>query len=173
MLSKKQFYTVIVKQSAKIILSIVIATIIISYSCKKIAGISSFVAESRAANMALEKRSEMNARLENDFKILGNGAERITNAFPPADNILSFMGALENLAQKQSLSQNLSFSDPNGKAIDYTVTLNGNLITLINYMKDFENLPYFSSIYSLEIRSGQFGWLDNSSIAMKARLNVR
>jgi len=91
----------------------------------------------------------------------------------PADNILSFMGALENLAQKQSLSQNLSFSDPNGKAIDYTVTLNGNLITLINYMKDFENLPYFSSIYSLEIRSGQFGWLDNSSIAMKARLNVR
>jgi len=78
MLSKKQFYTVIVKQSAKIILSIVIATIIISYSCKKIAGISSFVAESRAANMALEKRSEMNARLENDFKILGNGAERIT-----------------------------------------------------------------------------------------------
>lgn len=59
-------------------------------------------------------------------------------------------------------------------SIDYNIVLNGNVSILASYLKDFEKLPYFSSVSSITLNATPAkGWSDDSSIFIQAKLYVK
>ena len=150
----------------------VVAAIIVVFSGQQIVKISNSLAEQRATAFILEKRSETITQLKEDFKLVGDADKKIENAFPPADNVLEFVAALETLANQNGVSQGLSFSAPVEGSVDYTIAIGGHIFILINYLKNFEKIPYFSAISSVSLNAPG-GWEGNSTISLKAKVYTR
>lgn len=162
------------KHGIKILSAIVIASVVMSYSAKHISKISASIVERRASSFALEKRSEMTAQLEKDFKKIGDADVKLERAFPSEDTILDFVASMENLGKSSGRTQNLSFTTVYGGAtFDYGISLDGNIETLIDYLKLFEKLPYVTSLSGITLTAPSGGWLENSSISMRASAIMR
>lgn len=174
MLNRKQFFSQILRHGIKTILAIAIAASIMSYSAKRISKISASIVERRASSFALEKRSEMTAQLEKDFKEIGNADAKIEQVFPSEDSIFGFVSAMENLGKETGRKQGLNFATVYGGAtFEYSISLDGNIETLIDYLKKFEKLPYIATISGLDFNGPAGGWLENSSISMRASATMR
>lgn len=162
------------KHGVKIILAIIIAGFVISYSSGHIAKISVSIAERRASSFSLEKRSEMAAQLEKDFTTIGDNDAKIEHAFPSEDTILDFTATMDNLGKASGRKQSLNFTTVyKGETFDYNIGLDGNIETLIDYLKMFEALPYVTTISSIDFVGPAGGWLENSSISVKAMAIMR
>ena len=169
MFSKKQLILKILKIAARAVIAAVVAVIVVIFFSQRISKISFSLAEPRATAFFLGKRRETTAQLGEDFKIVGEADKKMNDAFPPTDNILGFVGALETLALRNSLQQSFSFGTPADSGIDYNIILNGNIFIFINYLKDFERLPFFTAISSVSL-SAPGGWEGNSTISMRAKV---
>ena len=134
-------------------------------------------------SLVLVKRSETIARLKKDLAVIGEADQKIHKAIPRADKLLEFIAALEKLAGKNSLEQSLKFGTPSSLpagvdsrllAVDYNVTLNGNIGSLIGYLNDLEKLPYFAGVTSMNLTAlRQPGWSDESYITIQGKLYAR
>lgn len=174
MLNQKQYFSQIMKHGIKILSAIAIAVIIVSYSSNHISKISASIVERRASSFALEKRSEMASQLEKDFKKIGDADTKIEQAFPSEDTILDFTASMVSLGVASGRKQTLSFSTVYGGALfEYSIGLDGNIETLIAYLNLFEKLPYFTSLSGITFIGPAGGWLENSSISMKASTLMR
>ena len=181
MFNKRQLLIDIAKDLAIMITVIVIASFVVASFSKHIIMIGNALIEKKKLSLVLEKRGELLAGLKHDFAIVGEGDQHIKEAFPPSDDILSFITILDNLASQTAIEQTYSFGVPIpapgvGNAIplltlDYSITAKGNINTFIGYLKGFEKLPYFSGISSVMISgSGDRGWEDNIQATMQARV---
>lgn len=184
MLNKKQLLTAILKHTLKTGGIIIIAIILIVFAGKQIIKIANSLQEKMVLSSVLEKRNETSLKLREDFKLVGEKNKKIEAALPSADNILEFVGILESLAKGRSLNQTVKFNSPAPLAavindlklssIDYSIVLDGNISTLIDYLKDFEKLPYFSGISSITVNATPpEGWGGKSSIFIQAKLYVK
>lgn len=185
MLNKKQIILKITKDGVKALVAVGVAAVVVWFFSREISKISNSMAEKTALTSLMESRNDIILKLKNDLEPIGNKKVKIEQALPPADNILEFIGALESLAAKHSLTQNVKFSSPaplttaageilNFYSIDYNLTLNGNISTLILYLKDFEKLPYFSGANSFTLNAQVPNtWSDNSVISIQAKLYVK
>lgn len=162
----------ILKYSGMAFLAIVVAFIAVSFLKKEIIAINKSVIEQKGLAALLERRSETVSQLKNDHDKVEGLDAKILGAMPPADNILDFVAALESIGTKNSIQQILNFNTPNGQVIDYSITLNGNVFSLIDYLKDFEKLPYLTNISSVNVIS-QGDWMNNSSIYLSAKLHIK
>jgi len=172
MFNKKQLILTIFKISLKAVIATVIAIIIIVFSSQQISKISNSLKEQRTAAFILEKKTETISQLREDFNLVDEADRKISDAFPPADNILGFVTSLENLASQNGLQQTISFGTPADSSIDYNLTLNANIFTLINYLKNFEKLPYFTGISSINLNAPS-GWEGNSTISIRAKVYTK
>lgn len=166
---------IILKNALKAGAAIAVAAFVIIFTGKQIGKISDSLAEQRTATFILEKRSETISRLAKDFETVGNADEKIKNAFPPVDNILDFVAALENLSVQNSIQGTYSFGTPSEAEgfIDYGLNINANIFSLINYLKSFENLPYFTGISGITLGAQSNGWEGNSSVSLRAKIYTR
>lgn len=171
-MNRRQLLKTILKYSARAGLVAFIAIIVINFLKKEIVAINKSVVEQKDLAAILERRSATLSQLKSDYDRVDGSEEKILGAMPPADNILEFVAALESLGLKNSIEQTLSFNTPSGSEISYSITLNGNIFSLINYLKDFEKLPYLTSISSVNLVS-QGDWEANSSIYLSAKLHIK
>lgn len=152
---------------------------------KEILKISSAIVEKKELNFALENREATAAGLrlalaqadpEYDKKILA--------ALPLIDDISPFTAAVDSLAGKYSLVHDLNINNPTVRAegggtmnlmsLDYGITIeNANIRLLSNFIKDFEKLPFFARIDSIELTSGEAGWLGKSAVKITGKFYVR
>lgn len=151
-----------------------IAVFAVSFLGGQIQHITTSIIQNHKLVNTLEKRTELFSILKRDTEIIGTSDTLMSNAFVPSDNILDFVSALESLATKNSLTQNFHFDTPTPSpipapfplsTITYSNTLPTNILTLSNYLKDFERLPYFTKIDSLVISSQDKGGLRASGTA--------
>ena len=175
MFTKKQLLIKIFKNVLKAGVAIAVAASIVIFTGEQISKISNSLIEQRTAAFILEKRSETISRLAKDFVTVGNTDEKIKNAFPPVDNILGFVATLENLFVQNSIQGTYSFGTPSeaGDYIDYGLNINANIFSLINYLKSFENLPYFTRILSIGLGAQGNGWEGNSLVSLRAKIYTR
>lgn len=179
MKEEKKLFLTLGNILGKSILAIVLASIIVSFLMKEISKISNSIMENKKASFILEKRSEIIQNLKKDFQLVGDKDKDVEEALIPVDNILNFVAATESLANQYSLQSSIKFETPtlvsgNIYSINYSLILNGNIFTLINYIKSFEKLPYFSGIVSINYQSlTERGWEDNSSINIKGKIYVK
>ena len=92
---------------------------------------------------------------------------------------------MDTLAKNHSLEQNINFGQPVSSPetskpikineVNFSVNLsNATAENFINYLYDFEQLPYFTSIESVNLTgSGANGWLDFSSLTLSGKLYAR
>ncbi len=183
MITKKRLILTILKNLTILAAAVSLATGVVIYSSRQINRISGAIAEKKRISFVLEKRSETYTNLKRDFAEL-DGAERfIENALVPSDDISGFISAVETLGAQSGVTQsyqfgtpNLSgaFGNPNIASIDYSLRVSANIHSLVAYLKNFENMPYFSGIMSVNMVSGaERGWNNVSDIYMNARLYAR
>jgi uncharacterized protein YpmS len=142
-----------------VILLCFICVIILS---REIEEIADSVTKNRKLASALEERTALLTQLSRDAQTIGTNESLIVRAFVPSDNVIEFISALESMALKNGVSQTFKFNSPSPSTIaspfplstiSYSNTLTINLPTLIQYMKDLENLPFFTKVESLHITS--------------------
>lgn len=182
MFNKKQLILTILKSSVKAALVIAIAIVVILFSVRQIKKISASLEQKVTLNSIIEQKSETALKLKNDFEVVGDRDKKIEEALIPAENVLEFVGILENLATRHALQQTLRFSSPvpvessamKLSSIGYDVSLSGNIAALTGYLKDFEKLPYFTGISSVNLNTASpQGWNDVSTITIQAKIYVQ
>lgn len=158
----------------------VLASYFLAHEIKRVS--DSIIQNHRLAS-SLEKRTGLFSTIARDIQIVGKNDTLIENAFVPSDNIFEFISVLESLALKNTATQSFNFENPTPSSIPapfplstigYSNTLSLNVFTLINYLKDFEHLPYFTKIENLSISSSDpSGWRGASSVSFHASLYTK
>jgi hypothetical protein len=58
-------------------------------------------------------------------------------------------------------------------SVSFTVRLSANVFVLRNYIRDFEALPYFASLHSIDMNAQLGDWKNNSTITMQGVLYTK
>ena len=163
--------------------AVLIAGFVTFFISTKIEGITKTVIKNRQLASTLEKRTDLFATLKEDTETVGTNDVLIEKAFPSSDNILEFISALESLASKNGVAQSFHFNTPSPSAIpapftlstvSYSNSLSGSFPALINYLKNFERLPYFTKIDTVNLSSGdRAGWGQTASLSFSATLQTK
>lgn len=168
----------------KVAVKIIITLIIIALSCvaiyffnKQISKINSSLGEKKEMDYLITNRESVNNKIQTEFlEVDPNFEKKINEAIPSVYNVLVFVDSMESLAKKYSFKQTLNFDQPvpvtdisgpiNLTVIKFNLTISdANVDSFTNYLKDFEKLPYFASISSINyLGTSDSGWLNNSTI---------
>ncbi len=178
MFDKKQLILLGSKIILKALLALIASATIVFIVSQRISKISDSLAKDKTLYATSIRKNEIAINLRESFKIINGYDKKIELALPADDNILEFVGLLENLSGQNSVQYSYKFNSPiswpeqeNISTIDYSLNLKGNIYTFINFLKNFEKMPYFTGAYSINISSiSKAGWEEDSSISLQAKL---
>lgn len=183
MFTTKNLLLLVGRHAAIALGTVVLSLVVVSFFAREIERISSTITKNRQLAVTLEGRAELFSTLKRDADIVGTGDTSIDHAFLPADNIADFISVLDSLGLKNSTVQTVNFSDPAPSTITapfpvsmivYNNTLGSTLATLSSYLKDFENLPYFTKIENLTISAqDKTGWRGPITVSFRATLYTK
>lgn len=177
MFSNKNLFKLIGKHLIVATGSIFIALTVVLVVSEQTSKISNKVAKERHEATLLSERAALFANVKHESEIVGTTDIKIKEALIPSNNILSFVAVLKRLATKNGVMQSFHFSSPTPSVpetsfptslIAYQNTISASVPTFIDYLKEFEKLPYFTKIDSLTITSGKGGWRETSTISYSA-----
>lgn len=182
--NKKAVAKVILRQVAKASVAVIIAMLVIGVFSNKIAAIQQSLTTKRQLSYLLESQVRTTEDLKSAAKLLGNNDKRIETSLPPSENILDFVAILETLANQNSLQQTLKFETPTTyvepasglelQKINYNATINGNVFTLINYLRGFEKLPYMTRVRAVGVTSTiDKGWEKEATVNISAEVYTK
>ena len=161
--------------------SIFCASLLVLVISNQITKVAKKEATDRNLATLLSERATLLSSIKHESTVIGNNDKIIEAAFVPSNNILDFVSILESLALKHSIMQSFSFSSPVVEDagaifpvanIIYQNNLSANINVFVSYLKDFENLSYFTKIDTLNITSPN-GWQDRSTISYGATVAGR
>lgn len=161
---------------------IIVAVIFVSVLSGKITAVSASTAKDRQTATALSEQTSLLSNLKRESEIIGTNQEVFEDSFIPSNNILAFVSALDSLAQKNGLTHNPHFSTPVASTLGTPLPLNtvsyqNTFITtlplFISYLKDFENLHYFTKIQAINITSANANWQTDASISFTADVSTK
>ena len=165
------------------LLTISVSLTVVIFLARSIEHVSTTAVKNRQMVRLLEQRTELFTTIKHEAELIGENGTRIENAFVPADNILPFVAALENLSLNNSTPQSFRFGTPISSTfsapfplatISFSNTVSANLLTLESYLKQFEKLPYVATIDSMNISSGDTaGWRGAITASFNATLYSR
>lgn len=184
MFKQHQFISELLRRIVGAALIAVIAATIVTLLTDRIRKIATGLREQKILTLVLEQRNATAATLREQFTQIGTNDEAIKAAFLSTDNVLDFVNALETVALQNSMQSMIKFGTPGTATvgagefavvpISYTITANGTVTTLLNYLKQAEALPYFAEVTSLSVSSGAIkGWDDASNILLQGIIHVR
>ncbi|MFA5997407.1 MAG: hypothetical protein WC791_02850 [Candidatus Paceibacterota bacterium] len=182
MFTTKNLFKIFGKHFLIAIGAILIAVVSISILSGKIVQISASAAKNRQQASMLSQQTAMLANLKHEVEIIGSNETVFNNAFIPSNNILAFVSVLESLALRNGLTESFHFSSPIPldlgtslllNTIGYQNTISTNVPAFINYLKDYESLPYFTKIDSINITSSNGNWLESSNVTFGASVTTR
>lgn len=170
----------IIRIAVKIIIALIIIALssaITYFLSQQINKINVSLGEKKEMNYLIANLETVNSKIQTDFlEVDPDYQAKINEAIPSVYNVLSFVDAMDSLAKKYSFKQNLTFDQPVAVTtisgpVDLTlvkfnlVISEANVDSYIHYLQDFEKLPYFASITSINyLATSDTGWQNNSSI---------
>jgi len=182
MFTTKNLLILIGRHAIITILAIITAASSVWILSQQITRLSEDVQKNRSLASMLEKRMELFASVKRDTELVGTNDVLIERAFVPLNNILDFVAMLEGLALKNGVTQAFHFENPVPSTIPipfplamvpYSNSLNGNLASFSNYLKDFERLHYFTKIENLSISTqSKTGWRDAGTMSFQANIQT-
>ena len=182
MFTEKQLKLKVLKNLAITAAIVILALVIVALIGGKITKDSFALHQNAALTHLLASQNSDSVQLKEKLAPWVNIDAQIESAFPTTDNILDFVGSMEALANKTQVAQTLRFGTPvplvqadeslSLSTLDYTLTLTGSVNHLAEYLKNFETLPFFTQIQSINLTSNN-GWENESIINLKANLYIR
>ena len=99
----------------------------------------------------------IDARLEKNYEEIAPHLDQIKDALPPATDLLSYQGELEEAAKNTGVQISVTFSASEQKApaVDHSVEVKGKIANIIQFIQALENLPYFVQLSTFKISSLQ------------------
>ncbi|OHA79570.1 MAG: hypothetical protein A2747_03985 [Candidatus Yonathbacteria bacterium RIFCSPHIGHO2_01_FULL_44_41] len=182
MFTTKNLFTLVTKYILIAFAVVLFTSGVVFFLSGQITKVSNRTAKDRQLVTMLSERTAVLSNLKHDTDIIGANESTIKQAFIPSNNILEFVAAFENLASKNGLTQAFHFSSPTTMdtgspitltTIGYQNNISSNVSVFINYLKDFERLPYFTKIDSINISSGKEGWYGTAAISFSATIIAR
>jgi len=180
MLKTKNLLILIGKNLIISLIVISIVSVMIFFTNKEITKITDTIALNHKLETELKKRTEIISTIEKDSQIIGKNESLINDAFMPSDDISLFINKLDELVIISGITQVYHFDTPAPyiqespyplSTITYSNNITSDLKNFSIYLKDFEKLPYFTKIDSLNISSqDKIGWTGLSNISIKATL---
>lgn len=179
MFTSKNLFKLAGKHILVVLVVIFFSSITILLVSKQITQMSAKAVENRQMEATLIERASTLSELKKESEIIGSNGTIIKHAFIPSNNILEFVTILESLAQKNGLTQSFRFTPPtiaieddnfSVTTISYQNTITSNVSTFSIYLKEFENLPYFTRIDSLSISSSEGDWRKGGTASWSASL---
>jgi len=175
------FKNPIIKLLALVVIIIAISTSVVFILKNKIENRATQLQEKRNMLEILEKRDENFLELKSANKLVEKNLPTIKDMLPDEKNIEKFVTTLENIATKTNNNQVLIFnpienSKPAGEKIDsleFSITLIGNSYSFINYLEEFEKLPYFIEIKNVVIKNNSGIANNNSQMNLKLEIYIR
>lgn len=116
------------------------------------------------------QQKEMSTELERQWKEISPNIPKIEGMLPAPDDLLGYMGELENIAKTSGVQQTIKFQNQEkttnlpgqenqaakkGSSVDYTIELKGNFDQIVNYLVSLEKAPYFTKVISINLASSQ------------------
>lgn len=171
----------IIKLSALIAIIIIIATAVVFVLKNKTEDRAARLQEKRNMLEILESRDENFLDLKNTNELVKKNLPIIEKMLPDEKNIEKFVITLENIAAKTNNNQILVFnpienSKPAGEKIDsleFSITLIGNSYSFINYLEEFEKLPYFTEIKNITIKNNSGIANNDSQMNLKSDIYIK
>ena len=180
-----KFSLKIIEKILFILVIIALTSSAIYFFSKQIKKINLTMNEKKEMDYLISNREQVNNKIKTDFLTIDPAYEqKINDALPSVFNILPFVDSLDSLSKKYSFEQTTSFSQP-GPAlggnvmsltvINFNLNIQGtNVDNFVSFLKDFEKLPYFTSINSISyLSSGKVGWQENSIINISGSVYAR
>ncbi|MDO8604638.1 MAG: hypothetical protein Q7K40_04580 [bacterium] len=158
---------------------LLIASGIVFYLSGQITKITATVSKNQNLATSQIKQTEIVTRMNDEIATIGDNDTIIRHSFIPSNNILEFISTLESLALRNGLIQSFNFPAQvtEGESdtfsiltINYQNSMSTNVSSLVNYLKQFEMLPYFTKIDSLSISSDQADWRVSGAVSYSASL---
>jgi hypothetical protein len=176
MFTTKNLFKLVGKHLLVAVCFLLLAIVSVVILSGQITKVSERTAKERHLSTTLGERTELLTNLKRETDFIGTNDVIIKNSFIPSNNILEFVAILESIALKNGVTQTFHFSSPTLGALgslpittlSYQNTISANAPTFINYLRDFETLPYFTKIDSITISSGSADWRSASSISISA-----
>lgn len=178
MFTTKNLFTLVGKQILIALAVLVFSVGAVLFLSSQITKVSAEAVKARRISAQLSERTSLLSNLKHETDLIGSNDAIIKHAFIPTNNILDFVGIFENLAFKNGLTQayNFSLPTPSGMAsslplatISYQDTISSsNVSAFINYLKEFNRLPYFTKIDSLNISAGGADWRTAGTMSFSA-----
>lgn len=179
MIERKTLFRLIGTHLVRSVIAIVIAGTIIGISAYRIRIIAHSINEAKRSTAELASRGAAIEQLSKNFAEIKDLDTRIVAALPVSDNIQEYTSLLESQANKLSIQQTLSLSDPAPLAkepgdhplatIAYTVKLNATIFTFLPYLIYLENLPTITRVTGLAMTSADpQGFLQTSSFVIQS-----
>lgn len=183
MFTKRNLFMLLGKHAIIAVSAILVAIISVWLISREITRVSDTVVKNRQLAEKLGHRTELFSVLEHDADIVGENDAVIESAFPQAENLPEFIVVLENLASKNNTTHAFHLASFAGapqsapfplSSIEYQDSVSLNIYSFVKYLKDFENLPYFTKINSLSFTSqGSTGWRGAGSASFSATLYAK
>lgn len=163
-----------------LLVAVLISFFSIIFIKNEIEKITNTIVLNHKLEVSLKNRIELSSKIQKEVEIVGKNDILIENAFIPSNNISNFINILDIIASNNSITQTYRFETPIPSTISETFPLSeisySNEITtdiknFSNYLKNYEKLPYFTKIESLDISSqDKTGWIGPSNISIRATL---
>ena len=175
------FKNPIIKLSVLTVAIVVISMSVVFILKNKIEDKTAQLQEKRNMLEVLEKRDENFLELKSTNKLVEKNLLIIEKMLPDEKNIEKFVTMLENIAAKTNTDQVLFFdpiesAKPVGEKInslEFSITLMGNFYSLINYLEEFEKLPYFIKIKNVTIENSLGIANNNSQLNLKSEIYIK
>ena len=177
MFGRKQFIVALIGNIAKAVVPAIIASVFVWYVGGRITAMSNAMYDSRSLAAFFEKRGEIIDGLRATFARVAGGDTKLAGALPEVDNILEFIAAFDTVAAKNGITHSVTYTDPvsagSVHSVSFTARVSANVFVLKNYIRDFEALPYFASIHSIDMNAQLGDWRNNSAITMQGILYTK
>lgn len=162
------------------LIAVLVAFFSIVFIKNEIERITNTIILNHKLEASLKNRIELSSKIKQEVQIVGKNDILIENAFIPSNNISDFINILDSTASKNLIIQSYRFETPIPSTISetfplstisYTNDLTTDIKSFSSYLKNYESLPYFTKIESLDISSqDKTGWIGPSNISLKATL---
>lgn len=180
MFNSKNITSIIIKNSIISVVIILVSFFIIYNIKNEINKITDKVSLNNKINNEFKIRTELFSVIKENAGQIGQNDLIIEKAFIPSNDISLFIDTLDKLVSESKIPQSYRFDTPipstqiediSFSNISYSNNLNINVNDFIKYLKEYENLPYFTKIESINISSqDKEGIYEQSTVSIKGVL---
>lgn len=180
MLNSKNLLKLIGRNIIICLIVIAFTAVAIYFITKEIEKITDTIVLNHKLEANLKQRTELLSTIDRGAKTIGQNESIINDAYLPSNNISQFINRLDDLVSISGIIQTYRFETPVNSTlqspyplsiISYSNNLSTDLQNFSIYLKNYEKLPYFTKIDSLNISSqDSLGWIGLSNITFKATL---